>query len=112
MDILKNLVESKKRTLEGPATQGQKKWKRRGDANREKEAVEAAAEAEEGKALQNDTSVEALSGRELAKAAGGKSSKTSSEKVAEVPQSPSKKDPEIKGILSRSECFTRLRALG
>ena len=40
MDFLKGLVDSKKRTLDGPQGSGPKKWKRRGDVAKEKAAVE------------------------------------------------------------------------
>jgi len=100
MDVLKSLVDSKKRALEGPrgGKEGPKKWKRRGELSKPPEA----AESQSAKRSQDDTPP---SGRQLAKEVVPA---TESDKAAdEAPGS-----PEAKTILSRAECFTRLRALG
>ena len=77
MDFLKGLVDSKKRTLDGPqGGSGPKKWKRRGDVAQEKAAQEVLYAKDMLMLVCNhihlgqaaaDATADALSGRQLAK---------------------------------------------
>merc|ERR1711871_1119124 len=100
MDFLKSLVSSKKRELEDSqdagSASGKKKWKRRGDAMKEQ-----APESNDVPQMAEETTHRIVQEEKPHKKS----------KVVETP-APVSPTPTKEKLLSKAECFSRLRAMG